>query len=138
MRTFLLSFFGAGLLFVTAGAADEPLKEYTNQRFGFLLKYPANLVASREPDNGGGQEFHTEDKEFSVAAFAHFLMVSDGDSLEKQWKNELEELGDTVTYKKKGPGWYVVSGVSKDGTEYYHKFFAAGSNYPPDQTPIVY
>lgn len=110
-------------------AADESWPEYKNARFGFLLKYPAGLVASREPDNGGGREFHSKDKEFSVTAFAHFLMVSDGDSLEKQWADELKELGDTVTYKKKTKDWYVVSGVTKGGTEYYHKFFASGSVY---------
>lgn len=107
-------------------AEEDPWKEYKNARFGFLLRYPASLVGSRAPDNGGGREYHTKDKEFSVAAFAYFL--SDDDSFDKRWEGELKDLGDTITYKKKAKNWYVVSGVAKDGTEYYHKFFASGAN----------
>jgi hypothetical protein len=127
-RTFAAFFLAASLLAPTA-RAEEAWKSYTNARFGFLLKHPPGLIASRAPDNGGGQEFHTRNKEFSVAAFAHFLLAENGDSLDKEWADELKELGDTVTYKKKTKDWCVISGVTKDGTEYYHKFFASGSNY---------
>ncbi len=120
MRRILLLLLALSAAAFPARAADD-WKEYLNARFGFLLRYPAGLVPSREPDNGDGREFHTRDGEFSVAAFGHFLMTDDGDSLEKRWKEELAELGDTVTYRKKAATWYVVSGVRKDGTEYYHK-----------------
>ena len=127
MRASILLSIVVLLLLAPARAEDESWKEYKNARFGFLLKYPPGLVASRAPDNGGGQEYHSQDKEFSVAAFAHFLV--DGDSLDQQWAGELKELGDTVTYKKKTGDWYVISGVARDGTEYYHKFFASGANF---------
>jgi hypothetical protein len=106
--------------------AEEKWKTYTNARFGFRLAHPSALVESRAPDNGGGQEFHSQDKEFSLAAFAHFVL--EDQSLETMWKDELKELGDTVTYKKKGDAWFVVSGV-KDGTEYYHKTYVQKRNY---------
>lgn len=118
----------AALLLALAmtASAEEKWKTYTNARFGFRLSHPPGLVASRAPDNGGGQEFHTKDKEFSVATFAHFLQ--EGDTLEKLWAEEVKQLGKTVTYKKKGDSWYVVSGV-KDGTEFYHKTYVKDGNF---------
>ncbi len=128
MQKLLISLFCILLSTLTAHSEDA-WKEYTNKRFGFLLRYPGTLLASREPDNGGGREFHTADKEFSVTALGHFLMADDGDSLEKRWKDELKSLGDTVTYKKKAATWYVISGVTKDGTEYYHKLYTKEGNW---------
>ena len=118
------------ILFSTDARAAEPKwKKYPNERFGFVLTYPGELIAGPLPENGGGREFHTADKEFSVLANGHFLLVDDGDSLEKHWKDELKECGSTVTYKKKTATWYVVSGVGKNGVEYYVKFFVKGSNW---------
>jgi hypothetical protein len=122
MKTLLLAL--AFLIPLAAVAAEPGFKDYTNGRFGFKISYPASLVASREPDNGGGQEFHSKDKEFSVAAFGHFLVDS---TLDSMWQDELKELGASITYKTKGKGWYVVSGV-KDGTEFYHKTYVQGDN----------
>lgn len=117
------------LLSTVSVRSEDAWKEYANGRFGFLLRYPGTLLASREPDNGGGREFHTPDKEFSVVAVGHFLISDIGDSLEKRWQDDLKSLGETITYKKKTATWYVVSGVTKEGTEYYHKFHAKESNW---------
>lgn len=112
-----------------SGRAEEAWKTYTNARFGFRLLYPASLVASREPDNGAGREFHSKNEEFSIAVSARFLQKDLGETLESQFAGELETLGKTITYKRKTADWYVVSGVAKDGTEFYHKVFAQGANY---------
>jgi hypothetical protein len=120
------------IVFVTLAAhgGDVPWKEYVNKRFGFSLRYPGILVASREPDDGGGREFHTTDKEFSVAALGHFLRtVDEDDSLQKRWQDELNSLGNTISFKKKADEWYVISGVTKDGIEYYHKLYVKGGNW---------
>jgi len=117
------------LVSVLAHGEDAAWKEYVNKRFGFSLRYPATLIASRAPENGAGREFHTADKEFSVLAAGHFLHVDEGDSLDKRWQGELDSLGDTITYKKKTDTWYVISGVTKDGTEYYHKLYTKGGNW---------
>lgn len=113
----------------TAAGAEPAWKEYRNARFGFVLAYPAALTASRAPANGGGREWHSANGEFSVTAEGHFLQVDDGDSLEKRWQEELKERGATVTYKKQAATWYVVSGVTKEGAEFYHKFCVKGSNW---------
>lgn len=125
MKTPLLSVVFALLLSLAAGAAESGFKDYTNGRFGFKISYPATLIASADPTNGGGREFHSKDKEFSLATFAHFL---NGATLDSMWNDELKELGSTVTYKKKGENWFVISGV-KDGTEFYHKTYVQEGNF---------
>jgi hypothetical protein len=104
-------------------------KKYENGRFGFVLTYPASLIGSREADNGDGREFHTRDKEFSVAAFAHFFVPDSDDSFEARWQEELDTPDVTITYKKRADSWYVVSGLTKSGTEYYHKLMTKGKNW---------
>jgi hypothetical protein len=123
--------FSAILIFLQANApaADSEWKKYANARFGFVLTYPATLIAREEAMNGGGREFHSKDGEFSVAAFAHFFVPDSGDSFEKRWREELDTPNVTITYKKKAPNWYVVSGLTKSGTEYYHKLYRKGSNW---------
>jgi hypothetical protein len=129
MRTITAFILSLTLLHQAAHGSDDKWKEYKNARFGFVLTYPPSLVGKPEPENGGGREFHTPNGDFSVAASARFLMVGEGDSLEKRWQDDLQSLGDTVTYKKKAATWYVISGVTKEGTEYYHKVYTKGSNW---------
>ncbi len=121
---------GAAVILATAATAQElKWRKYTNERFGFVLSYPATLVAGQEPQNGAGREFHTRDNAFSVSAQAHFLSPETGNTFESNWNEELTKTGVTVTYKKKAQNWYVVSGVTDEGTEYYHKFFTKGRNW---------
>ena len=114
---------------LNAQAADSEWKKYANARFGFVLTYPASLLPGPEAMNGDGREFHSKDKEFSLAAFAHFFVPESGDSFEKRWQEELETPDVTITYKKKAANWYVVSGLTKSGTEYYHKLYRKGSSW---------
>lgn len=110
--------------------ADPAWKEYVNSRFGFGLNYPGELIAGQVAADGSGAEFHTADKAFSVVARGQYLKTADpDDSLDKRWQNELQALGSTVTYKRKSETWFVISGTSKEGTEYYHKFFVQGNNW---------
>jgi hypothetical protein len=129
MHKTIIALLGFILIAVLAHGEDVSWKKYVNKRFGFSLSYPATLSASRTPENGAGLEFHTANKEFSLLAEGGFLLVDDGDSLDKRWQGELDSLGDTITYKKKADTWYVISGVAKDGTEYYHKLCTKAGNW---------
>ena len=119
----------AVILATTASAQQLKWRKYTNERFGFTLSYPSTLVAGVEAQNGSGREFHTPDMTFSLAVSAHFFAPDIGDTFEARWNEELSSLGDTINYKKKTDAWYVVSGVAKDGTEYYHKKMRKGGNW---------
>lgn len=113
----------------TASAQEPQWRTYTNERFGFRLSYPSSLIGGVEAQNGDGREFHTADKAFSLAVSAHFFAPDIGDTFEARWNEELASLGKTISYKKKTDSWYVVSGVAKDGTEYYHKLCRKGENW---------
>jgi len=45
------------------------------------------------------------------------------------WKRALRELGRSVTYKKRGNSWFVLSGVDENGEEYYYKVHVRGRNW---------
>jgi hypothetical protein len=126
IRLLLLAVFVPSL--VSAADQDGQWRIYVNDRFGFLLMYPASLEAGRPPHNGAGQEFHSTDGKFSLAAEAHFLKT-DLDSLETRWRADLDAYGKSVNYKNKGDSWYVVSGVLSNGFEFYRKFFVQGGNW---------
>jgi hypothetical protein len=104
--------------------AEAGWRDYVNLRFGFRMSYPTDLVASPEPANGDGREYHTRNKEFSVTAYGHYLVDATPNSL---WEDDLKEFGSHITYKRKAANWYVVSGV-KDGTEFYRKVYTKGDN----------
>lgn len=122
-------FLAASLAGRSAEAAQLTWRKYANERFGFVLSYPATLLAGPAPQNGAGREFHTPDEAFSLSAQAHFFSPDTGRTFESSWKEELNTSGVTITYKKKAKTWYVVSGVTADGTEYYHKLYAKGGNW---------
>ncbi len=129
MRLALSILIGCVAMTSMARGGKTEWRKYANGRFGFVLSYPSSLIASREAMNGDGREFHTADKEFSVSAYAHFFMPDSDDTFEKRWREELDTPDVTINYKKKTDNWYVVSGVTKDGTEYYHKLYRKGSNW---------
>ncbi|MGI8889736.1 MAG: hypothetical protein ACR2G0_03000 [Chthoniobacterales bacterium] len=128
MRTVLtLLLLSASLLF--AQGEDLPWKKYANARFGFVLTYPATLVAEEESMNGDGRTFHSPNGDFQLTAMAHFFVPDSGDSFEGRWQEELKIPNVNITYKKKTPSWYVVSGVTQDGTEFYHKLMRKSANW---------
>ena len=130
MKSIILPFLLALVTVVPAHAEEGAWKQYVNERFGFSLNYPATLVASPDPIDGAGREYHTHDKEFSVATAAHFLRIADqNESLDSHWQDELNDLKSLISYKKKGDSWYVVSGVTTNGYVFYHKFFTKGNNW---------
>ncbi len=117
-------------LMATARGAEVKWRKYFNARFGYVLSYPVGLIAGPEAMNGDGREFHTKDGEFSLAVSAHFFVPDSGDTFEKRWEEEQNTSdGATVSYKKKTADWYVVSGLTKDGTEYYHKLYRQKANW---------
>ena len=129
MKFIIFPFFLA-LVTVVPVHAEDAWKNYFNERFGFSLNYPATLVASPDPIDGAGREYHTPGKEFSIAATAHFLRIVDAnESLDSHWHDELNDLQGLITYKAKGDSWYVVSGVTTNGYVFYHKFFTKGQNW---------
>ncbi len=96
---------------------------YENPRFGSVLPVPPGMVALRPPDNGDGQRFSSADGKVVLTAWGAFNVDGNGD-LEPTWQSALAEAGRTITYKVKKAGWFVISGVTKDGTGFYERYTA--------------
>ncbi len=70
----------------------------------------------------GVVELHSADREFRVRASAR--INSKKDTVQSAWQQRLKEHGRSVTYKRKGDEWFVVSGV-ESGKTYYRKQFVS-------------
>ncbi len=104
-----------------AAAVAQPLDErgwktYRDNRYAF--RYPAGLVTTSHPD--GGVELHSLDREFHLRASSR--INSEKDTVQSAWQQRLKEHGQSVTYKRKADGWFVMTGV-EDGKTYYRKHF---------------
>jgi hypothetical protein len=102
---------------------NEPLdsrgwQTYQDDRYTF--RYPADLVTASH--RNGGVELHSLDREFHIRASAR--INSKKDTVQSAWQQRLKEHGRSVTYKKKGDAWFVVSGV-EGGKTYYRKQFVS-------------
>ncbi|MGZ9075404.1 MAG: PASTA domain-containing protein [Burkholderiaceae bacterium] len=100
---------------------NEPLGErgwqiYRDNRYGF--RYPARLVTTSH--SNGVLELHSLDREFHMRASSR--INSEKDTVQTAWQQRLKEHGQSVTYKRKADGWFVVTGV-EDGKTYYRKHF---------------
>jgi hypothetical protein len=54
------------MLLCGPAAAGSPVQHYSNDRFGFSVDLPAELIAETPPDNGDGQAFHAPDNTLRV------------------------------------------------------------------------
>lgn len=102
---------------------NEPLNErgwktYQDNRYAF--RYPAGLVTTSH--RNGVVELHSVDREFRMRASAR--INSEKDTVQSAWQQRLKEHGQSVTYKRKADGWFVVSGL-EDGKTYYRKHFVS-------------
>ena len=86
-----------------------------------------SLIHSTAPA-ATGCAYQTADGEFNVEAVVQ-PEPSAEETLDQRMEKEMELLGQTVTYKKKGETWFVLSGVTSDGTEYYRKLFTNGAQW---------
>lgn len=106
---------------------EESWNTCSTPKTQYLLQVPASLVRSTAPA-ATGCAYQTPDGEFNVEAVVQKDASAD-ETLEERMQKEMELLAHTVTYKKKGDAWFVLSGVTSDGTEYYRKLFTDGSQW---------
>jgi hypothetical protein len=112
------------LLSVQWQALASEWKKEVNARWGFSLTYPASLIPEPMPANGGGRRYHSANLEVSLmTSGSHTHPDLLDESLDGFWQKELADRGNTVTYKVKKDGFYVISGVNTNGYEFYHKVF---------------
>lgn len=126
---FLAAIVAFGFVLERAGGEEEAeWKACSDPRFSYVLKYPPTLVPMKAGETAGCS-FQTADGEFNIEAVAEIPGEQAEEALETRMQKELELMGDTVTYKTSGDSWFVISGVTPDGTEYYRKLFTDGTQW---------
>lgn len=94
----------------------------------FVLRYPPSLIRSTAP-GATACAFQTPDGDFNLEVVVETEAVRGGETLESRMQKEMDLLGGTVTYKRKEETWFVLSGITANGTEYYRKLYARGSRW---------
>jgi hypothetical protein len=115
-----LSILLAILMLATAAAAQRDYRTYSNARYAYSVRYPADLLAPQgEADNGDGQVFTGEGAEMRV--YGSHLLV--GETLLKEFNAAVAGYGDGVAYRAYRPQFFVVS-ARRDGKIHYRKTVA--------------
>lgn len=106
---------------------NEPLETYCNERFGFCLQYPKNLLFSQgESANGDGTIFKSKDAETTLTIYRDYrdnmteeFYLSDAFE-EDTYSSKTVNKDKVITYKKIFKNHYIVSGL-KNGKIFYQK-----------------
>jgi hypothetical protein len=110
---------------------------YCNARFGYCVQYPDQvLLPQPESMNGDGRSFQNKKGEVVLSVYGEINEDEDGNlvPIAQQYEKDLKQSkknaspGDTITYKKLGKTFYVVSGYKK-GKIFYEKVIAKDGTF---------
>jgi hypothetical protein len=124
-----LSVIACLIIAVTATGEEEKWSICSTPQTQYKLQVPDSLIHSTAP-TATGCTFQTTDGEFTVEAVAQSSDAgAQSETIDARMHKEIDLLAGTVTYQKKGDNWFVLSGVTTDGTEYYRKQFTNGEQW---------
>lgn len=95
---------------------------YTNEKFGYSVKYPSNLKKHEENENGSEL---TETDGFNMKVYGNNNIAA---SLDELYSNERQKHKD-VTYKVKKKNWFVISGYDSEIMFYIKKIMGKDASY---------
>ncbi|MBI3521013.1 MAG: hypothetical protein HY062_16865 [Bacteroidetes bacterium] len=107
-------------------------KSYCNDRYGFCVDYPSDiLIPQGESDGGDGQTFTSKDGQNTLAVFRDYDdMLSENAkfTIASAYQMETKENSDDpkkeITYKKLGKTFFVISGYNAGKIFYQKTIFA--------------
>lgn len=90
---------------------------YTNPRFGFTVQYPSTFIQGPAPTNNDGRDF--SNGEASILAYAgHINVLENNETIETYYNRALENAPGSISYKRLGSDWYVISYRAGTNTVY--------------------
>jgi hypothetical protein len=146
MLKFLFAiFFLAAIVFaqapVTAASAnhntvctDTVYESYLNFRFGYVIAYPKNIFFPQpESDYADGRIFLNARQEEVLRVYGRYATPEDSPTitLAQQFNSDIANAAKqhkTITYKKLGKAFYVLSGYSGN-TIFYQKTILVNGNF---------
>jgi hypothetical protein len=127
-RLFIAAIVTGAVAAEAARKDEEKWNACSTPQTEYLLQYPATLIHSTAPA-ATGCSFQTPDGEFNVEVVVQPKTGGKPETLDDRMQKEIILLANTVTYKNKGENWFVLSGVTPDGTEYFRKLYTNGSEW---------
>jgi hypothetical protein len=114
------------------GAQVHKWARYINVRYRYSIEYPGDLLIPQgESDNSDGQRFTSKDGSSELAVWGEHAIDAAKDvpiSLSEAYAQQVAEGGNSITYKRAGKDWYVVSG--RTGSKvFYRKTLAEGGDF---------
>jgi hypothetical protein len=106
-------------------AASEEIiyHTYANSRFGYTIKYPANvLIPQGESTNSDGQKFISSDGSASLLVWGSHNALDE--SLQSRYNDTRKEFGGSITYQVLKNHWFVISGYKEDNIFYQKTIFS--------------
>jgi hypothetical protein len=120
---------------VNDAAVELQYKAYCNDRYGFCIDYPLEVLYPQgESGSGDGQVFTSSDSEDSLLVYRDFSDMTDPDtkfSLKTEYEQDVARMGSgpgkrDVTYKKLGKDFFVISGYMADKIFYQKTIITHG------------
>ena len=134
----------------TSPASAQNWSEYRNERYGFSLRYPADIfVVERTAEAGDGQVFVANDADARLLVGA---LVNTSNFTPRAYQDYIAKnsYGDyDISYRRLGRSWFALSGEGNGKTFYEKVMFTCGGRlinsfamiYPNDKKylfdPIV-
>ena len=106
--------------------ASEEYGIYVNERYGYSIKYPKQLIAKGISDNGDGQIFRSESGTSELRVFARSCIDGVNETPERYIATTLAARKNgrlKLTYQKRGRDFAVVSGL-QNGKVIYKKLLS--------------
>ena len=121
-------------------SADIKYNTYTNQRYGFTINYPENLIPGTPPTNGDGLVFKSVDDTVSLTASGSNNALFK--TTEESYNDALSNLNVVPSYKNLLDNSYAISW--KENGIIYYKYTVVGEgsinsfiiHYPSNQQSI--
>jgi hypothetical protein len=97
-----------------ASAADDPTyATYQNDKFGFSVRYPQNVLQpASDVGDGNGRTFEAPDGSASMLVYA--TEGTPPEKLQQRFEEQTANPDLEITYQTRGDGWYVLSGYRGD------------------------
>lgn len=108
------------VLLVAANALAADWRTYRNARFGFAVEYPANLLTMQPPPaNDDGRAFSARVRRIDVTVSASHNAPDA--TVSQLYAQTIARYGpETVSYKRRGDAFFVVSGIK--GKRVYYEY----------------
>jgi hypothetical protein len=92
-------------------AQAESWRSYHNSRFGTTADVPRSWTMGAPPENNDGRVFTSPDRRAEIIVSGIFHVLPHDEEIANKFA---PNAGETITYKRQGPGWTVVSGTKGD------------------------